>query len=57
VRDNRIVYGGGAVEISCSLAVDKAADSVSTIEQYAMRCVTRMVILEDLMRVISVMVF
>lgn len=37
VRDNRIVYGGGAVEISCSLAVDKAADSVSTVEQYAMR--------------------
>jgi T-complex protein 1 subunit epsilon len=37
VRDNRIVYGGGAAEISCSLAVDKAADSVSSIEQYAMR--------------------
>jgi len=37
VRDNRIVYGGGAVEISCSLAVDKATESVSTIEQYAMR--------------------
>jgi len=37
VRDNKIVYGGGAVEISCSVAVDKAAESVSSIEQYAMR--------------------
>lgn len=37
IRDNRIVYGGGAAEISCSLAVSKAADSISSIEQYAMR--------------------
>merc|ERR1712241_1253125 len=37
VRDNRIVYGGGAAEISCSLAVSKAADKVSTLEQYAVR--------------------
>jgi T-complex protein 1 subunit epsilon len=37
VRDNRIVYGGGAAEISCSLAVDKAADAISSVEQYAMR--------------------
>ncbi|RKO96807.1 hypothetical protein CXG81DRAFT_27464 [Caulochytrium protostelioides] len=37
VRDNRVVYGGGAAEIACSLAVAKAADSVSSIEQYAMR--------------------
>ena len=29
VRDNRVVYGGGAAEIACSLAVDKAADKVS----------------------------
>lgn len=28
VRDNRIVYGGGAAEISCALAVSKAADKV-----------------------------
>merc|ERR1711988_402480 len=26
IRDNRIVYGGGSVEISCSLAVSSAAD-------------------------------
>ncbi|RKP13049.1 chaperonin Cpn60/TCP-1 family [Piptocephalis cylindrospora] len=37
VRDNRVVYGGGAAEISCSLAVERAADEVSSIEQYAMR--------------------
>merc|ERR1712203_892297 len=37
VRDSRIVYGGGAAEISCSLAVSKAADKIKTIEQYAFR--------------------
>jgi len=37
VRDNRVVYGGGAAEISASLAVSHAADKVSTLEQYAMR--------------------
>ncbi|XP_031559380.1 T-complex protein 1 subunit epsilon-like [Actinia tenebrosa] len=37
VRDNRIVYGGGATEITCSLAVASEADKISTIEQYAMR--------------------
>lgn len=29
VRDNRIVYGGGAAEISCALKVGKEADKVS----------------------------
>ncbi|KAF5391616.1 hypothetical protein D9757_002422 [Collybiopsis confluens] len=37
VVDNRVVYGGGAADISCSLAVAKAADEIPTIEQYAMR--------------------
>lgn len=37
VKDTRIVFGGGAPEISCSLAVAKAADKISTLEQYAMR--------------------
>jgi T-complex protein 1 subunit epsilon len=37
IRDNRIVYGGGSAEISCSLAVSKFADSVPGIEQYAIR--------------------
>ena len=26
VRDNNVVYGGGAAEISCSVAVEAAAD-------------------------------
>jgi len=37
VRDNRVVYGGGASEISCALAVSKEADNIKTIEQYAFR--------------------
>ncbi|NXX88524.1 TCPE protein, partial [Centropus bengalensis] len=37
VRDNRIVYGGGAPEISCALAVSEAADKCPSLEQYAMR--------------------
>ncbi|ORY66638.1 chaperonin Cpn60/TCP-1 family [Leucosporidium creatinivorum] len=37
VRDNRVVYGGGAAEIACSIAVSKAADDIASIEQYAMR--------------------
>lgn len=37
VRDNRVVYGGGAAEIACSLAVNDEADKISSLEQYAMR--------------------
>ncbi|XP_035914616.1 T-complex protein 1 subunit epsilon [Anopheles stephensi] len=37
IRDSRIVYGGGAAEISCSLAVAREADQLSTLEQYAFR--------------------
>ncbi|CAI4219949.1 unnamed protein product [Parascedosporium putredinis] len=37
VRDNRVVYGGGAAEIACSLAVEDAAVKTPGIEQYAMR--------------------
>jgi len=37
IKDNSIIYGGGSVEISCSLAVSRAADKISTIEQYAVR--------------------
>jgi T-complex protein 1 subunit epsilon len=32
VRDNRIVYGGGAAEIACSLAVEEAAVKVRACE-------------------------
>ncbi|XP_073534460.1 T-complex protein 1 subunit epsilon [Phyllobates terribilis] len=37
VRDSRIVYGGGAAEISCALAVSQAADKCPSLEQYAMQ--------------------
>jgi T-complex protein 1 subunit epsilon len=33
IRDQRIVYGGGSAEISCALAIQEAADEVSSIEQ------------------------
>lgn len=37
IKDNRIVYGGGSAEISCSIAVAELADKAPGIEQYAMR--------------------
>ncbi|MCJ1450010.1 T-complex protein 1 subunit epsilon [Mycoblastus sanguinarius] len=37
VKDNRVVYGGGAAEIACSLAVEEAAVKSPGLEQYAMR--------------------
>ena len=37
IKDNRVVYGGGSCEISCSLAVSAFADTVPGIEQYAIR--------------------
>lgn len=37
VKDNHVVYGGGAAEIACALAVSQEADKISTLEQYAFR--------------------
>ena len=37
IKEPKIVYGGGAAEISCSLYVNEKADNTSTIEQYAIR--------------------
>jgi len=37
IRCNKIVYGGGSTELACSLAVHKAADEISSVEQYAVR--------------------
>jgi T-complex protein 1 subunit epsilon len=37
IRDPRVVYGGGAIEIACGIAVARAADKISTVEQYAVR--------------------
>ena len=37
IKDNRIVYGGGAAEVACSIAVSEFADQQTGIEQYAIR--------------------
>ncbi|MES1908521.1 MAG: T-complex protein 1 subunit epsilon [Cercozoa sp. M6MM] len=37
IRDNRIVYGGGSAEVACALAIDESADSLTGLEQYAVR--------------------
>jgi T-complex protein 1 subunit epsilon len=37
IRDSRVVYGGGAAEIACSLAVSEYADTVTGVDQYAIR--------------------
>jgi T-complex protein 1 subunit epsilon len=37
IRSNRIVYGGGAAEVACGIAVNEAAERVVGVEQYAMR--------------------
>ncbi|OTF83941.1 hypothetical protein BLA29_012084 [Euroglyphus maynei] len=37
IKDNRIVYGGGAAELSCALAVSEEADKITSLEQYAFR--------------------
>lgn len=37
VKDPRIVYGGGAAEIACSISVAQKAENTATIDQYAIR--------------------
>jgi T-complex protein 1 subunit epsilon len=37
IRDSRIVYGGGSAEVAAALAVVDAADTVKTVDQYAIR--------------------
>lgn len=37
IRDNRVVYGGGAAEVACSLAISEKAEKISGVEQYAIR--------------------
>ncbi|XP_017770477.1 PREDICTED: T-complex protein 1 subunit epsilon [Nicrophorus vespilloides] len=37
VKEPRVVYGGGAAEISCSLHVAAQADQLASLEQYAFR--------------------
>jgi len=37
IRDNRIVYGGGSCELSCSLKVNEESTKEAGVEQYGMR--------------------
>ncbi len=37
LRDSRVVYGGGAIEVACALEVARAADQIASLEQYAVR--------------------
>ena len=37
IRNNHIVWGGGASEVACSLAVSNYADTIDSTEQYAVR--------------------
>ncbi|KAL6003968.1 T-complex protein 1 subunit epsilon, partial [Asimina triloba] len=37
IRNNSIVYGGGAAEIACSIAVEAAVDRYLEVEQYAIK--------------------
>ncbi|XP_014245850.1 T-complex protein 1 subunit epsilon [Cimex lectularius] len=37
VCDNKIVYGGGAAELSCAIATANRADKIAGLEQYAFR--------------------
>jgi len=32
IKTNKIVYGGGAPEIACSIAINKHADDIASIE-------------------------
>jgi T-complex protein 1 subunit epsilon len=36
IRDNRIVYGGGAAEIACAIEINEAAKKETQLESYAM---------------------
>lgn len=37
IRDNRVVYGGGSIEIACSTTASDTADQIPGVEQYAVR--------------------
>jgi len=37
IKDNQVVYGGGSAEIACSLAVGSYAETVTGVDQYAIR--------------------
>lgn len=37
IRDNRVVYGGGSAELSCSIRINEEAAKATGYDQYAMR--------------------
>lgn len=37
IKCNKIVYGGGSPEIAASIAINRAADNITGVEQYAVR--------------------
>mmetsp|Transcript_13164 Transcript_13164/g.24740 ORF Transcript_13164/g.24740 Transcript_13164/m.24740 type:complete len:543 (-) Transcript_13164:99-1727(-) len=37
IKDNRVVYGGGAAEIACSLSVSSFAETIVGVDQFAIR--------------------
>lgn len=37
IKDPKVVVGGGAVELSCSISLRKMADEIASVEQYAIR--------------------
>lgn len=37
IKDNRIIYGGGATEMACSIYLNEQADTIASVEQYAVR--------------------
>jgi T-complex protein 1 subunit epsilon len=37
IKSNKVVPGGGAIELACSIAVAEEADRIEGIEQYAVR--------------------
>lgn len=37
IRDRKVVPGGGATELSCSIHIQEKADKIESIEQYSVR--------------------
>jgi len=37
IRDNRVIYGGGAAELACAIEIAAEADKIEGVEQYAFR--------------------
>lgn len=49
IRNNSIVYGGGSAEISCSIAVEAAADRYPGVEQVRILFTHSLIYLRDVL--------